>query len=124
MRSTSFPAAGDVLALGDDISDDPEAKIRKCGSQPLQHCLNYRWTFTSAMQWVLHDDMGICQFVNNVRVVVFSPNSLKPFADYVFVHHESVPFHSFPNWSTAVDARATESNLVQCDLQRTPFIAL
>lgn len=88
---------GGHLVYRDEITNDREVKIGNCRSQSIQHRFDYVRAFAGIMQRVLHDDMGICPPVNYPRVVVFSPNSLKPLADDVFVHHEIFPFAGFSN---------------------------
>src|SRR5215813_11163531 len=85
MCAAPFPAADDIIALGDEVRRTPELEIRECLPKLRHELLHVLTTAPRRMQRILQENVRRAELVDNTGVPRIAPKLREPSSDDGFV---------------------------------------
>src|SRR5262245_23566214 len=85
VRATPFPAADDIVTLGDEVCRAPKAEVRECPAEFGHELLHVLATATRRMQRILQENVGRAELIDDAGVPGVAPKLLEPSSNDGFV---------------------------------------
>src|ERR1700730_11585180 len=96
VRTTAFPTADHIIALGNKIGGAPEIEVRKRFAEIGHERLDVSMALTRRVQRILQKHVGSGELVNDAQVASLTPEIRKPTAYdglvVLFLRHDVIPF--------------------------------